>query len=108
MPGEFDSMKDSHSTKLEQRPQIFVNLSLESSVVQLLTLISGSRASAVTNMDLKYFTKHLNVYVFCLQTHKNLQGKNGKGSPPRDYSKHLCLSQFLPGKLSFIGSVYFG
>ena len=73
-----------------------------------LTLISASRASAVINMDLKYFTKHPNVYVFCLQTHKNLQGKKGKGSPPRDYSKHLCLSQFLPRKLSFIGSVYFG
>ena len=27
MSGEFDSRKDSHSTKLEQRPQIFVKLS---------------------------------------------------------------------------------
>ena len=27
MPGEFDSRKDSHSTKLEQRPQISVKLS---------------------------------------------------------------------------------
>ena len=27
MPGEFDSRKDSHSTKVEQRPQIFVKLS---------------------------------------------------------------------------------
>ena len=26
MPGEFDSRKDSHSTKVEQRPQIFVKL----------------------------------------------------------------------------------
>ena len=27
MSGKFDSKKDSHSTKLEQRPQIFVKLS---------------------------------------------------------------------------------
>ena len=27
MSGEFDSSKDSQSTKFEQRPQIFVNLS---------------------------------------------------------------------------------
>ena len=27
MSGEFDSRKDSHSTKLERRPQIFVKLS---------------------------------------------------------------------------------
>ena len=26
MSGEFDSRKDSHSTKVEQRPQIFVKL----------------------------------------------------------------------------------
>ena len=28
MKGEFDSRKDSHSTKLEQKPWIFVKLSL--------------------------------------------------------------------------------
>ena len=28
MSGEFDSRKDSHSTKLKKRPQIFVKLSL--------------------------------------------------------------------------------
>ena len=27
MPGEFDSRKDSQSTKFEERPRIFVNLS---------------------------------------------------------------------------------
>ena len=27
MPGEFDSRKDSHSTKFEQKPQIFARLS---------------------------------------------------------------------------------
>ena len=27
MPGEFDSRKDSHSTKLEKRPQVFIKLS---------------------------------------------------------------------------------
>ena len=28
MPGEFDSRKDSQSTKFKQRPQIFIKLSL--------------------------------------------------------------------------------
>ena len=27
MPGEFDSRKESHSTKLEKRPQVFIKLS---------------------------------------------------------------------------------
>ena len=34
MSGEFDSRKDSHSTKFEQRPQIILKLSLESCLIQ--------------------------------------------------------------------------
>ena len=37
MSGEFDTRKDSHSTKLEQRPQIFVKLSFRELCVSKLS-----------------------------------------------------------------------
>ena len=43
MSGEFDSMKYSHSTKLERRPQIFVKLSFRE--------LSGSKLSGLYPFD---------------------------------------------------------
>ena len=43
MSGEFDSRKDSHSTKLEQRPQIFVKLSFRE--------LCGSKLSGLHPFD---------------------------------------------------------
>ena len=43
MSGEFDSRKDSHSTKLEQRPRIFVKLSLRE--------LCGSKVSGLLPFD---------------------------------------------------------
>ena len=44
MSGEFDSGKDSYSTKLEQRPQIFVRLSFRE--------LCGSKVSGLHRFDL--------------------------------------------------------
>ena len=43
MPTEFDSRKDSHSTKLERRPQIFVKLSFRE--------LRGSKLSDLHSFD---------------------------------------------------------
>ena len=43
MAGEFDSRKDSHSTKLERRPQIFVKLSFRE--------LCGSKLSGLHPFD---------------------------------------------------------
>ena len=43
MSGEFDSTKDSHSTKLERRPQIFVKLSFRE--------LCGSKLSSLHPFD---------------------------------------------------------
>ena len=43
MSGEFDSRKDSHSTKLELRPQIFVTLNLRE--------LGGSKLSGLHPFD---------------------------------------------------------
>ena len=43
MAGEFNSRKDSHSTKLEQRPQIFVKLSFRE--------LCGSKLSGLHPFD---------------------------------------------------------
>ena len=43
--GEFDSRKDSHSTKLERRPQIFVKLSFRE--------LCGSKLSGLHPFDNK-------------------------------------------------------
>ena len=43
MSGEFDSKKDSHSTKLEQRPQIFVKLTFKE--------LCGSKLSGLHPFD---------------------------------------------------------
>ena len=43
MSGKFDSRKDSHSTKLEQRPQIFVKLSFRE--------LCGSKLSGLHPFD---------------------------------------------------------
>ena len=43
MSGEFDSRKDSHSTKLERRPQIFVKLSFRE--------LCGSKLSGLHAFD---------------------------------------------------------
>ena len=43
MSGEFDSSKDSHLTKLDQRPQIFVKLSFRE--------LCGSKSSGLHPFD---------------------------------------------------------
>ena len=43
MSGEFDSRKDSYSTKLEQRPRIFVKLSFRE--------LCGSQVSGLHTFD---------------------------------------------------------
>ena len=43
MSGEFDSRNDSHSTKLEERPQIFVELSF--------TELCGSKLAGLHPFD---------------------------------------------------------
>ena len=43
MSGEFDSRKDSHSTKFEQRPQIFAKLSFRE--------LCGSKLSGLHPFD---------------------------------------------------------
>ena len=43
MSGEFDSKKDSHSTKLERRPQIFLKLSFRQ--------MCGSKLSGLVPFD---------------------------------------------------------
>ena len=53
MSGEFDSRKDSHSTKLEQRPRIFVKLSFKE--------LYGSRLFGLhpfDNMELFHLVKN--------------------------------------------------
>ena len=54
MSGEFDSKKDSHSTKFEQRPQIFLKLSFrrfQNYLVYILLIIPNFRVStAILNI----------------------------------------------------------
>ena len=47
MSGEFDSRKDSHSTKLEQRPQIFVELSFRELCGSMLSGLHPSDSMAI-------------------------------------------------------------
>ena len=54
--------------------------------VMFLTLRSAYRVSEITSLDLKYFSKHPSVYVFCLQAHKNLEKRDGTPPTLRFYS----------------------
>ena len=47
MSGEFDSRKDSHSTKLEQRPQIFAELSFRELCGSTLSGLHPSDSMAI-------------------------------------------------------------
>ena len=50
MSGEFDSNKDSHSTKLERRPRIFEELRFRE--------LCGSKLSAFDNMVIIHLVKN--------------------------------------------------
>ena len=49
MPGEFDSRKDSQSTKFEQRPQLFVTRSFRELCNSKLSGLHASDNMAITH-----------------------------------------------------------
>ena len=65
MSGEFDSRKDTHSTKLERRPQIFVKLSFRE--------LRGSKLSGLHPFDnmvyIRFFRQN---YIIMSVLHSNL------------------------------------